>query len=52
MPSAALNRTGSLRSMYATTPSMSRIVSPASATAFWIAMQASWNSLSVAPPRL
>ena len=24
MPSAALNRTGSLRSMYATTPSMSR----------------------------
>ncbi len=52
MPSAALSRTGSLRSMYDTTPSTSRIVSPASATALRIAMHASWNSVSVASPRL
>ena len=53
MPSAALSRTGSLRSMYdddaVDVGASSR---PASATALRMAMQASWNSLSVAPPRL
>ena len=46
VPSAALNRTGSLRSMYEASPSTSAIVRPASATALRIAVQHSWNSLS------
>ena len=46
MPSAALSRTGSLRSMYDTKPSTSDIRRPASSTALRMAMQASWNSVS------
>ena len=52
VPSAALSRTGSLRSMYETNPSTSAMVRPASSTALRIAMQASWNSVSGRPPRL
>jgi hypothetical protein len=50
-PSAALRRTGSFLSMYDTKPWTSPRARPASSTARRTAVQASWNSVSVARPR-